>query len=98
MSLDFSKDHAEKLDQSDCVIVNASRRHPENQFYFKHLKQNDLAKIKELITKDGPGEVEVITNPVSALKVKDIILIHLPVWGQPEAEDQVTKVINLALE
>lgn len=46
----FSRAHGESLEYSDCVIVNASKKHPENQFYFKHLNPKQLETIKELIT------------------------------------------------
>jgi hypothetical protein len=42
LAISFTKDQASKIEQADCVITNASRRHPENQYYFKHLDKKDI--------------------------------------------------------
>lgn len=40
----------------------------------------------------------MITNPLESLPTKDIIVIHLPVWGQPNAEEDLVNAVNKSFE
>ena len=84
LSFQYTNAKAHKIPSADCAIVSISERHPENQPYFSNVGSRALGAIKTLINIKNPGELQVISNPVASLKLKDIILVNFPLWA-PES-------------